>query len=111
MPPHGHAATPRSDFLWKAAFGVIGVLLTVSGYLASSAFSDVKTALLRIDDKWAEQLRETQKSFWSAQGIMAKNQADYSVKLGVLGEKVDQQGKRIDQLEVSQFKNAFPNHN
>lgn len=74
---------------------VVPVLITVVGFFGAMTLSDLKEGQ-KVALQRAEEIRQ---SFWAAQGSLAHTQNDMSVRLGVLGEKVDQLGRRMDKLD------------
>lgn|SRR5574337_517778 len=83
---------------------VVPGLLGIIGWFIVQTLNDLKDSSKESTREFGKKIESIQNSFWNAQGILSKNQADISIKLGVLGEKVSNDSKRIDQLEINQYK-------
>ena len=76
---------------WTKMFArvVLPVALAIIGYFMTTALTDLKTSL-----------KDVRNQMWSMQGSIVAAQQDLSVKMGILGERVDDFGRRFSRLPL-----------
>ena len=80
---------------WTKMFArvVLPVALAIIGYFMTTALTDLKTSL-----------KDVRSQIWSMNTSVIAAQNDLSVKMGILGERVDDFGRRLDRVENGRSK-------
>ena len=78
---------------------LLGIALAVIGYFMQQAMTDVKTSTTKIEAR----LEAIQDNFQRAQLPLIQAERDLTLKLGIIGEKADENAKRLDKIEDNVF--------